>query len=70
MLRALAILVLLTGCSGSQHLVVCPRLPEYSREMQARVLEELPRLSPDVLRFIEDYGRLRAEVRALCSSSQ
>ena len=66
MFRALALLVVLSGCATAPA-VVCPRLPEYPREVQARVLQELPGLSPDVARFIEDYGRLRAEVRALCS---
>lgn len=48
-------------------LPVCPQIVEYSATDQARAADELQRLPADGVvrtRFMPDYGRMRAEVRA------
>lgn len=64
--------VLLTGCvTGSSRTEwVCPTLVEYTREEQARAVDELAALpiGSMVAKFVVDYGRLRSEVRA-CQGS-
>ena len=73
-------LLLLTGCAtGNSEPVtrtvvtrrpVCPRLVDYTAEMQRRAADELeymPRDDP-VGSMIVDYGRLRAALRAACKS--
>jgi len=67
------ILALLGGCAapaaGDWGSAVCPvTIREYSREEQRRVADllEFKRVPDPLPRWIEDYGRLRAEVRAAC----
>ena len=46
---------------------VCPQIIEYSPDEQARAAEELKRLPMSGVvraKFMPDYGRMRAEVRA------
>lgn len=48
-------------------LPVCPQVVEYSAADQARAADELQRLPASGVvrsRFMPDYGRMRAEVRA------
>jgi hypothetical protein len=48
-------------------LPVCPQIVEYSAADQAKVADELQRLPAGGVvrsRFMPDYGRMRAEVRA------
>jgi hypothetical protein len=48
-------------------LPVCPQIVEYGAADQARAADELQRLPADGVvraRFMPDYGRMRAEVRA------
>ncbi len=63
----------LTGCATAGFetggVAACPPVVEYSRELQARVAEELARL-PDgsaVLEMMGDYAVMREQVR-LCQS--
>ena len=71
--KALLILALLGGCSAPAAVWgpgrVCPvTLREYPREEQRRVADllEAGRVPDPLPRWVEDYGRLRAEVRAAC----
>lgn len=45
----------------------CPPLVEYTAEEQERALAELKTLPPEAMlrRFVNDYGKLRAQCRAL-----
>jgi hypothetical protein len=70
---ALALMLLVAGCAapvadwGPKH--PCPvSIREYSRDEQRRVADllEANRVPDPLPRWIEDYGRLRAEVRAAC----
>lgn len=48
-------------------LPVCPQIVEYGAADQARAADELQRLPAEGVvraRFMPDYGRMRAEVRA------
>ena len=61
---------LLSGCAAatSDRAMPCPRLAGYAPEFQARATDALEALTPGdpLRRLVEDYGRLRAEVRAAC----
>lgn len=62
----LALFLALAGCASQPSVIACPRLQEYPADMQRRVASALPSVGPDIARMIEDYGRLRAEIRAQC----
>jgi len=70
--KALLILALLGGCAApaaGDWGALCPvTIREYSREEQRRVADllEAGRVPDPLPRWVEDYGRLRAEVRAAC----
>lgn len=70
-MRTLPALVLLTmsisACQTANSDVVCPRLIEYSPEIQKQAAAELQALPPGGVirsRFMPDYGTMRGEVRA------
>lgn len=70
-LVTIALMTLLTACAGAGSEVrpaVCDWLRAYSRDFQARAAGELEALkTPSALRtMIEDYGELRARIRAVC----
>ena len=62
----------LAGCATARELpsrtiTVCPTLKPYSKEVQAEAARQLPdvrRNQPIIASLIDDYGRLRAQVRA------
>lgn len=59
-------LLALAACATQPAAVVCPRLVEYPASVQREAAAALDAAPPVIVRMIEDYGRLRAEVRALC----
>lgn len=63
-------MALLSGCgavSSDIRPAVCDWLVVYPRDVQAKAAEELARCdAPIVLRMIDDYGELRARIRAAC----
>lgn len=64
---AIASLVFLGACGGGARLA-CPALAPYSpavQNMAAVELNSLPRESV-IAKMIEDYGDLRARIRAAC----
>jgi hypothetical protein len=70
-MRTLLALILLTmsisGCATAGSEPVCPQLIEYSKADQAKAADELQALPADSIvraKFMPDYGRMRAEVRA------
>lgn len=66
-MRFLPVLALvLVGCAQTPPNVVCPRLVEYPVAVQREAAAALDDAPAVLVRMIEDYGRLRAEVRALC----
>ncbi|QDL92560.1 hypothetical protein FDP22_12665 [Paroceanicella profunda] len=58
--------VLMSSCGKSGSEPVCPSLVPYSPEVQEQALRELRGLPPGSVlpRFLDDYGVMRAEVRA------
>lgn len=60
---------LLAGCATAGSRQFCPSLAEYDAELQRRAAEEMDKLPRDSAtgRLIEDYGDLRARIRAACS---
>lgn len=70
-LLVLGLLMMSTAACGTVPskvpLPVCPQIVEYSATDQARAADELQRLPASGVvraRFMPDYGRMRAEVRA------
>ncbi len=61
-------MALLAGCATAVSEPYCPTLAPYPPPLQARAADELDRLPPDAAlrRLIEDYGELRARLRAAC----
>lgn len=67
-LRVVAIAVLAglaVACAPTAQ-IVCPRLVDYPAAVQREAAAALETAPPVLVRLVEDYGRLRAEVRALC----
>lgn len=62
----LLLLLVLAGCAAQPPSVVCPRLVEYPVSVQREAADALAKIPLVIVRMLEDYGRLRAEVRALC----
>ena len=64
------LILMLSGCGNNAArlpLPVCPQIVEYSAADQAKAADELQRLPAGGVvraRFMPDYGRMRAEVRA------
>ncbi|MFN7640465.1 MAG: hypothetical protein ACK5PR_01820 [bacterium] len=60
-------LVMLAGC-GHNTALVCPSIVPYSQSIQQGAAAELKALPNNsiVARMIEDYGELRAHIRAAC----
>jgi len=60
-------LVVLAGC-GHNTALVCPSIIPYSPSIQQGAAVELKTLPSNsiVARMIEDYGELRARIRASC----
>lgn len=70
LLRIIAATALLTGCATAvSDGPVCPALAQYPPEVQRQAATEINALPPDaaLVRMIEDYGELRARLRAACS---
>lgn len=67
-LLALTLLMMsISACATAASDPVCPQLIEYSKADQARAADELLALpAAGIVRakFMPDYGRMRAEVRA------
>ena len=67
-LLALTLLAMSTSsCATANSEPVCPQIIEYSKAEQTRAADELLALPPDGIvraKFMPDYGRMRAEVRA------
>jgi hypothetical protein len=70
-LLVLGLLMMSTAACGTVPskvpLPVCPQIVEYGAADQARAADELQRLPASGVvrsRFMPDYGRMRAEVRA------
>lgn len=65
---ALILLTMLTGaCATASSNPVCPQIVEYTKEEQAAAAGELATLPANAIvraKFMPDYGRMRAEVRA------
>ncbi len=61
-------MALSAGCATAISEPVCLAVVPYSRADQARAADELAALPADAVlrRFVEDYGELRARVRAVC----
>jgi len=57
----------LSGCETIGSETHCPPLPGYTAAEQARAAEELEKLPADSMarRLVTDYGRIRAQCRAL-----
>lgn len=75
-LLALALLMMsIAACATAPSRVplpVCPQIVEYSPADQAKAADELQRLPAGGVvraRFMPDYGRMRAEVRACRSGA-
>ncbi len=68
----IALTVLLAGCAaaGSDG-PFCPALVPYPPELQQRAADEVAALPPNsvLARLIEDYGELRARIRAACGGA-
>ena len=62
----LSAVLLLAACGRSY--TPCPALVPYSAEVQTAAAVELRALPPGAVlaRMVEDYGDLRARVRAMC----
>lgn len=64
------LMMLIAACAtvvSKTPLPVCPQIVEYSAADQAKAADELQRLPAGGVvraRFMPDYGRMRAEVRA------
>lgn len=70
-MRQLLIIVLgaalLNGCARGNSDSLCNRLIRYSPEIQIEATIEIDRNAAPILsRFAEDYGELRAVIRANC----
>lgn len=65
-LFGLALAMLLTGCGGGPSNPALPPLAVYTPEEQARAADSLEALPQGAVlrRMIEDYGTLRAMIRA------
>jgi hypothetical protein len=59
---------LVVGCATGGSSGACPALVPYGAATQQRILAELDRLPAEAVlpRLIEDYGNLRARIRAAC----
>lgn len=55
---------LLTGCAQGSSDRVPVQLARYTAEEQRQAADALPGAAPIIQRMIEDYGDLRAQVRA------
>jgi len=58
---------LLSGCGPAPSKIsVCPPVTNYSREFLAKAADDLDTLPPDSAldRMMQDYGTLRAQLRA------
>ena len=70
LISCVTVILTSSGCGGNAEripLPVCPQIVEYGAADQARAADELQRLPADGVvrtRFMPDYGRMRAEVRA------
>ena len=69
--RRLAVLAIATGGSEPRIVTVCPPVVEYSREFQARAVEELDVLPEGaaIAEMLSDYAVIREQARACRSSS-
>lgn len=58
--------LLLTACEAVPSKPVLPSIVEYSAASQAKAAKEYDGLAPgaELRRYIDDYGVLRAEIRA------
>lgn len=69
-LVSIAAMMLSTGCVGvgsDARPAMCDWMVHYSREMQKQAADELEQHDlPTLRRLIEDYGELRARMRAVC----
>lgn len=58
---------LLTGCQRAGSDTLCHSLLRYPPEVQAQALAEIRAgQAPTLSRFADDYGELRARIRANC----
>ncbi len=66
--------VLAAGCQSANFELACEALPlaAYTAEMQARAVDELAAMPGGAALpvLIEDYGALRARVRAICGTER
>lgn len=69
-LMRIGAMALLSGCGAASSDVrpaMCDWLVIYSRDVQTRAAEELMRCdAPMIARMMDDYGELRARIRAAC----
>lgn len=71
-LSIIALTALLAGCATTISDPVCPPLAVYPPAVQDRAADELAALPAGaaLARLIEDYGELRARLRAACLNSR
>ena len=59
-------MVSLSGCGAVTSKLACPALVPYSAETERAAADEIERgTAPILARFADDYGKLRAECRAV-----